>query len=108
MGKSKDFCAKHGDEGMNERTSAETLALQAMAWLLDGSDRTQGFLAATGAAPSDLAASAGNPVFLAAVLDFLLTDDALVIGFCDAAGLPYTAPMQARAHLPGFSQMHWT
>ena len=93
---------------MNAQSSAETLALRAMSWLLEDADRAHGFLGATGANPGDLAAQASDPGFLGAVLDHLLSDDALVIGFCDAAGLPYTAPMQARAGLPGFSQMHWT
>ena len=91
-----------------ERSSAETLALRVIFWLLEDADRAQGFLVATGAAPQDLAGSATEPAFLGAVLDHLLSDDALVTGFCDHAGLPYTAPMQARPHLPGFSQMHWT
>ena len=42
------------------------------------------------------------------MLDFLLTDDRLVIAFCDDAGLPYTAPAEARAALPGGATMHWT
>jgi hypothetical protein len=92
----------------NERTSAETLALRVISWLLEDADRTQGFLAATGATPADLATQATDAGFLGAVMDFLLSDDALITGFCDTAGLPYAAPMQARPHLPGFSQMHWT
>ena len=92
----------------NEQSSAETLALRVISWLLEESDRTAGFLAATGATPGDVAQQASEPGFLGAVLDYLLTDDSLVTGFCDSVGLPYTAPMQARAHLPGFSQMHWT
>lgn len=92
----------------NEQSSAETLALQAISWLLDDPNRTQGFLGATGASPGDLASQATDRSFLGAVLDYLLSDDSFVTGFCDAAGLPYTAPMQARTHLPGFSQMHWT
>jgi hypothetical protein len=97
-----------GDNILNEQSSAETLALRAVVWLLEDSQRTQGFLAATGADPSDLATRAADPGFLGAVLDHLLADDGLVTGFCDSAGLPYTAPMRARMHLPGFSQMHWT
>ncbi len=93
---------------MNARTSAETLALHAMAWLLTDADRAQAFMAATGASPADLAAQAQDPTFLGAVLDFLLTDDALITGFCDTQSLPYTAPIQARPHLPGFSDVHWT
>lgn len=93
---------------VSERSSAETLALRVISWVLEDVDRTAGFLAATGASPGDLAALATDPGFLGAVLDYLLSDDGLITGFCDAAGLPYSAPMQARPHLPGFSQMHWT
>jgi len=97
-----------GDNTVNEQSSAETLALRAVSWLLEDADRTEGFMAATGADPADLRSQATDPGFLGAVLDHLLSDDRLVTGFCDAAGLPYTAPMRARMHLPGFSQMHWT
>ena len=45
---------------------------------------------------------------IGAVLDFLLEDDARVIGFCDTAALPYTAVMQARAALPGGELPNWT
>jgi hypothetical protein len=37
-----------------------------------------------------------------------MMDDAWVVAFCDAAGLPYEAPMRARAALPGGGQVHWT
>lgn len=88
--------------------SAETMALRALGWLLAQEEVLPGFLAATGAAPSELAARAADPDFLGAVLDFLLSEDALVVGFCDAAGLPYEAPMRARAALPGGGVPHWT
>ncbi|WP_054007984.1 DUF3572 domain-containing protein [Cypionkella psychrotolerans] len=93
---------------MNRRESAETLALQAFAWLLAQDDLVGVFLNATGAGQGELAALAGDPVFLGAVLDFLMEDDSRVIGFCDAAGLPYTAVMQARAGLPGGELPNWT
>ncbi|GLS86950.1 hypothetical protein GCM10010873_19240 [Cypionkella aquatica] len=93
---------------MNRRESAETLALQAFSWLLGQDDLVGVFLNATGAGQGELAALAADPVFLGAVLDFLLEDDARVIGFCDASALPYTAVMQARQELPGGSLQHWT
>jgi hypothetical protein len=93
---------------MNRRESAETLALQAFAWLLAQDDLVGIFLNATGAAQGDLAKLAQDPVFLGAVLDFLLEDDARVIGFCDSAALPYTAVMQARMGLPGGDLPNWT
>ena len=58
--------------------------------------------------PVRLRARAGEPEFLASVLDFLMLDDAWVMRFCDGAGLAYEAPMQARAALPGGAPMHWT
>jgi hypothetical protein len=55
-----------------------------------------------------LRAGAGDPAFLGSVLDFLMMDDAWVVAFCDAAGIAYTVPMQARAALPGGAVTHWT
>lgn len=88
--------------------AAETLALQALAWILQADQRTAGFLAMTGAAPGDLRQAATDPVFLGSVLDFLLSDDAHVIAFCTESGLPFDRPLAARAALPGGGQVHWT
>jgi Protein of unknown function (DUF3572) len=38
---------------------------------------------------------------LAGVLDFLLSDERLVVGFCEASGHGLDAPMRARRALPG-------
>ena len=62
----------------------------------------------TGASPADLVRNITSPSFLGTVLDFLLTDDAMIKDFCDARNLPYTAPMQARALLPGGESWNWT
>jgi hypothetical protein len=91
-----------------KQESAETLALRALAWLAADDEVLGRFLGASGAAPGDLAAGASDPRFLGAVLDFVLTDDSLVMAFCDAAGYPYAAPMTARAALPGGEVPHWT
>ncbi|MFC3117511.1 DUF3572 domain-containing protein [Jhaorihella thermophila] len=88
--------------------AAETLALQALAWLVANDDLRPVFMGASGASEADLRERAGEPEFLASVLDFLLMDDAWVIGFCDTVGEPYERPMQARAALPGGAQVHWT
>lgn len=93
---------------MSGQESAETLALRALGWLAEDRDRLGAFLAETGASPADLAAQAGDPAFLGAILDHLLSSDALVIGFCLSEGLPNDAPMRARAALPGGAQWHWT
>lgn len=87
---------------------AETMAMQALGWLAADDDLFGTFLVATGAGVDEVRARAADPVFLGSVLDFLLMEDATVTGFCDAAGLPYDAPMRARAALPGGDAVHWT
>jgi hypothetical protein len=87
---------------------AETIALQALAWLVAHETLCPQFLAATGAAADDLRARLGDPAFLAAVLSFLTMDDAWVIAFCDSAGLAYDQPLRARHALPGQGEVHWT
>ena len=93
---------------MNRREVAETVALQALAWLVAHEDLLPVFLGSSGLDETDLRTRAGDPELLAAVLDFLLMDDAWITGFCDAQGLAYDVPMQARAALPGGGQVHWT
>ena len=87
---------------------AETVAIQALGWMAGQEDVMGLFLGATGATVDDLRQGAGDPAFLGALLDFLMQQDAWIIAFCDAAGLPYEAPMRARAALPGGAQTHWT
>ncbi len=90
------------------RDSAETLALQALGWLAADDDLLPTFLASTGASEDDLRARATDPLFLGAVLDFLMMDDAWVIAFCDTVTLPYDRIWSARCALPGGEQVNWT
>lgn len=92
----------------NAQKLAETLAAQAFSWLADDADRLNAFMAMTGAAPVDLVRNIATPTFLGTVLDYILTDDQIVKDFCDARGFAYTAPMQARAMLPGGDVWNWT
>ncbi|MCF6233607.1 MAG: DUF3572 domain-containing protein [Rhodobacteraceae bacterium] len=88
--------------------AAETLALDALAWLVTNDDLLPVFLGATGASEDDLRARASEPEFLGSVLDFLMMDDAWIIAFCDAKNIAYEQPMFARAALPGGEQVNWT
>lgn len=88
--------------------SAETLALQVLGWLVCNDDLLPVFLGNTGASEADLKAHASDPVFLAAVLDFLMMDDAWVMAFCDDNALPYDRIMPARMALPGGAEVNWT
>ena len=88
--------------------TAETLALQVLAWLVSQEDLLGVFLGSTGASEADLPASAGDPVFLGSVLDFVMMDDLWVKQACDHQGLRYESLMTARQALPGGAQVHWT
>jgi len=88
--------------------AAETLALQALAWLVGQDELLPIFLGASGSDLTDLRAQAGDAALQIAVLDFLMLDDAWVGAFCDAHGLAYDLPMRARQALPGGALPHWT
>lgn len=90
------------------RESAELLGLQVLGWLAGNDDLLPTFLSSTGASEDDLRERAGDALFLGAVFDFLMMDDAWVVGFCDSAKVPYERIMQARAALPGGEQVNWT
>lgn len=88
--------------------TAETIALNALAWLIAEEDLLPVFLGATGTSEGEIRDRASDPEFLGAVLDFLTMDDAWVIRFCDAHGVAYERPMHARMALPGGAQINWT
>ncbi len=88
--------------------SAQTLALNALGWLVGNDELLPVFLGSTGAAVNDLRDRAGEPEFMASVLDFLMLDDSWIMAFCDAASVPYDQPAQAKAVLSGGSDVHWT
>lgn len=88
--------------------AAETLALEALTWLVSDEDLLAVFLGSTGMSAADLKAHAGDAETLAALLDFLLMDDMWVRRFCEAQDIPLDHPLRARAALPGGAQVHWT
>jgi hypothetical protein len=92
----------------NRQETAEILALQALEWVVGHEDLVNTFLGQSGFSPLDLARIGADPVLMAAVLDFILEDEARLLDFCSDKGLAPTAPMAARAHLPGGDVPHWT
>ena len=90
------------------RSEAETVGLQAIAWLAGNDDLLPVFMSSTGADETALREGLSDPSFQAAVLDFLLMDDDWVGRFCDETGTAYSVPMEARAALPGGETVHWT
>lgn len=87
---------------------AEALALGALGWLVGDNDRAGAFLAESGAAPGDLPRLARDPVFLGAVLDHILAEDARVLDLAAHLNLRPEDIPAARARLPGGDAPHWT
>ena len=90
------------------RDQAETLGLQALGWLVGQEDLAGAFLGATGLSSGEMTARAADPEFLGFVLDFLLSDEAALLAFCEAAEVAPDRPMRARAAVPGGDLPHWT
>ena len=90
------------------RDAAETIGLQAVAWLAANDELFPVFMGATGASEADFRAGLEDPIFQASVLDFLMMDDAWVMAFCDAQSMGYALVGQARAGLLGGGEVNWT
>lgn len=67
--------------------AAETLALQALTFLLSEPLRLSRFLSLTGMAPETVRAAATSPELLDATLEYLLSDESLLLTFCQEAGV---------------------
>jgi hypothetical protein len=76
--------------------AAETLGLKALGWLANTPDDLGRFLSISGADSADLRVRANDRAFLAAVLDFLLSDDSLLTAFCEAESADYRQVHVAR------------
>ena len=90
------------------RDASETLALNALTWLVGNDELLPVFLGASGASAEDMRARASEPEFLGSVLEFLTMDDSWVVAFCDDHGLAYEQPMLAAQVLLGTARTHWT
>lgn len=90
------------------RESAENIGIQVLGWLAGQDDLLGQFLGMTGIAADDIRTRAQDPEFLGFVLDFLLTDDALVMAFCEDMRVAVEQPMLARNALPGGDVPNWT
>jgi hypothetical protein len=81
--------------------NAETVALQALAWLAGEEDHLARFMGLAGLSVDELRARAAEPAFLGGVLDFVLENEALLLAFAEAAGLKPEAVARVRRQLPG-------
>ena len=88
--------------------AAQVMALQMVEFLSGEDGLLEAFLATSGVAPGDLGRRLGEPETLAAVMDFVLQEDARVIGFARQAGVDPLVIPGLRALLPGRDLPHWT
>jgi hypothetical protein len=73
---------------------SEALALQVLAFLLADAQRLQRFMSLTGLGPDDIRAAAETHDLHVATLDYLMSDESLLLMFCQEAGFnPATIPV---------------
>lgn len=83
------------------REVAETVAIQALSYVVADPARLGRFLADTGLGPETIRKAAGNPEFLTAVLDHVLSDERLAKEFGESSDLPPDTIRAAREALGG-------
>lgn len=80
---------------------AETVAIEALAFVAGDDTLLPRFLTLTGIEPGDIRAAAAEPAFLVAVLDFLGGHEPDLVAFCEASGHDPEAVIRSRHTLAG-------
>lgn len=83
------------------RAQADALAVSALAFLAGDSERLGAFLALSGIGPESIRAAAGEPHFLAGVLDHVVSDERLLLDFAEHENIDPFDVTRARAMLAG-------
>lgn len=74
---------KQSYSAANEQNEAQTLALNAVQFILSDDEYTHGFIAATGIAANDLKSLISDADFLLGVLDYLMAREDVLLAFCE-------------------------
>ena len=80
---------------------AATLALKGLAYLANSEGALNKFLDLSGAGRGTLRTRADEPEFLVSLLDFMLANEALLMGFCGEESIDVRAVHMARHVLAG-------
>lgn len=75
---------------------ADITALNALAFIAGDDKYLNLLMVETGFSGGDLAEKPEDPAFLAAILDFILGHEDILINFCENSGIDYTIPALAR------------
>src|SRR5438552_2864231 len=84
---------------------AETIALQALAFIVKDEELLTHFLTNSGLTPQDLKTRFRDPEILGGVLDTLLADDSVLLTFCNTLSLSPETLVLARRALPGANEV---
>ena len=79
----------------------ESVAISALGFLAAEESRLKRFLALCGLGPHNLRQAAADAGFLAAVLDYVAADEAVLVAFAASRGLDPAAVARARESLGG-------
>jgi hypothetical protein len=97
--------AKQARQGSSDngggREHAETLAIVALSFLAEDPDRLGIFLALSGIGPESLREAAGEPHFLAGVLEHVVSSEKLLLDFATHQGIDPFDVTRARQALAG-------
>ena len=88
-------------KGAQSAEFANEVAIAALGFLADDPERLERFLALSGLGPHNLRQAAAEPAFLSAVLDYIASDEDLLIAFARRQGWPPTDISRARETLAG-------
>jgi hypothetical protein len=83
------------------RKDGEDLGVAGLGFLAGDSERLTRFLGLSGLGPDNLRAAAAAPGFLAAVLDYLLSDEPLLLAFAAEQGIGPERVASARRAMDG-------
>jgi hypothetical protein len=78
------------------KAAADSIAIEALGFLAEDPSRLKSFLTLSGLRLETLRAAAHEPGFLAAVLDYLASDEALLLAFAGRSGRDPAALANAR------------
>ena len=87
------------NEGYDPSTRAVTLALSALAWILQATARADRYLELTGMAPDALRAGLVDPFVLGSCLDFLANYEPDLVRAAEALAVAPEELIAARQHL---------
>jgi Protein of unknown function (DUF3572) len=78
----KKTMLKFPKKPVNTVNTAKTIAISALSLLASNEDRLMDFIHVSGVDPSEIRSRTDDQHFLAAILDFFLADEKLLLEFC--------------------------